>query len=262
MSRSTFLSLGVSALLFATGASASDPLHLTTPRGATVDVLQDRPSGPGPFPAIVLGSGAGYTMKLPILEHVAEALVAQGIAVFRFDWAYHVKDPEHGVPSKDRAPEIEDMNAVLALARKQAWVDGSRIVVGGKSLGSIIAWRVLRATPDLKGALLLTPVCSPPGPAPIAPDTNYPDVSHEGRASAWVLGDRDPVCKDPILYRFLAEAAGPARIAVLEGNHSFEDGPTTDPVVAARAEREIDLASRLAADFVASLLAHNEGSPR
>ena len=137
-------------------------------------------------------------MKLPILDRVAKALVAQGIAVFRFDWAYYVKDPEHGVPSKDRAAEIEDMNTVLALARKQPWVDASRIAVGGKSLGSIIAWRILRANPELKGALLLTPVCSPPGPTPIAADTNYPEVSKEGRASAWVLGDRDPVCKDPI----------------------------------------------------------------
>ena len=262
MIRHAYLLLGLSVLLLTARASASDPLRLTTSRGAVIDVLEDRPSGPGPFPALVLGSGAGYTMKLPILERLAQALTADGIAVFRFDWAYHVKDPERGVPSKDRAAEIDDMNAVVALARKQQWVDGSRIAVGGKSLGSIIAWRVLRGTPDLKGALLLTPVCSPPGPTPIAPETNYPDLGKEGRASVWVLGDRDPVCKDPVLYRFLAEAGGPARIAVLEGNHSFEDGALTDPLVAARAQRAIDLVSRVSADFAASLLARNEAAPR
>jgi predicted alpha/beta-hydrolase family hydrolase len=146
MIRSTYLLLALSVSTFTARASASDPLRLTTSRGAVVDVLEDTPSGPGPFPTLVLGSGTGYTMKLPILERVAQALVAQGIAVFRFDWAYHVRDPEHGIPSKDRAAEIDDMNAVVALARKQPWVDGSRIAVGGKSLGSIIAWRVLRGT--------------------------------------------------------------------------------------------------------------------
>jgi len=83
MVRGMCLLLGLAVLLFATGVSASDSLRLTTPRGAVVDVLQDKPSGSGPFPAFVLGSGAGYTMKLPILERVAQALVAQGIAVFR-----------------------------------------------------------------------------------------------------------------------------------------------------------------------------------
>lgn len=246
----------VLVLLSAAAARASDPIKIPTPRGAPIEVLEDRPAGNGPFPTVILGSGAGYTMKLPILERVAQALVAQGIAVFRFNWAYEVKDPGHGTQSKDRSAEIEDMTTVLALARKQSWVDPNRLAVGGKSLGSIIAWRVLRAEPDVKGALLLTPVCSPPGPTATPPEANYPDVASEARPSAWVLGDHDVVCRTPILYRFVAAAGGPTRIDVVAGNHTFEDSvQAKDPSAVARTDQTIELVARLSTEFVSSLLA-------
>jgi predicted alpha/beta-hydrolase family hydrolase len=256
MQRSVAVVCAVLVLLSAAVAGASDTIKVPTPRGAPIEILEDRPAGNGPFPAVILGSGAGYTMKLAILERVAQALVAQGIAVFRFNWAYEVKDPGHGTQSKDRSAETEDMTTVLALARKQTWVDPNRLAVGGKSLGSIIAWRVLRAEPDVKGALLLTPVCSPPGPTAIPPEANYPDVASEARPSAWVLGDHDVVCRTPILYKFVAAEGGPARVDVVAGNHTFEDAPPApDPSAAARTERTIDLVARLSAEFVSSLLA-------
>jgi predicted alpha/beta-hydrolase family hydrolase len=256
MQRPIAVVCAVLVLLSATVARASDTIKVPTPRGAPIEVLEDRPPGNGPFPAIILGSGSGYTMKLPVLERVAQALVAQGIAVFRFNWAYEVKDPGHGTQSKDRSAEIEDMTTAVAFAKKQNWVDPNRLAVGGKSLGSIIAWRVLRAEPDVKGALLLTPVCSPPGPTAVAPEANYPDVASEARPSAWVLGDRDVVCRTPILYRFVAAEGGPARIDVVAGNHTFEDpAPAQDSSAVARTDRTIDLVAHLSADFVSSLLA-------
>jgi len=52
----------------------------------------------------VLGSGPGYHARRPILEGLAQALVKQGIVVYRFNWAYFVKDGEKGVPSIGVAP--------------------------------------------------------------------------------------------------------------------------------------------------------------
>jgi dienelactone hydrolase len=241
-----------------TGAAtpAESPVRIVTPRGAAVEIIEERPASAGPFPALVLAAGAGYDMRQPILEHVAHALAGAGIAVFRFDWAYRVADAEHGRPSADRAAEIEDLTTVLARARKAPWVDPRRIAVGGKSLGSIIAWRVLRQTPDVKGALLLTPVCNPkPPPSPKLPEGNYPDVGAETRPSAWILGKTDPVCAPAVLYKYLAAAGGSAQVSVVRGDHAFEEGPSSDARNAAGNAQSLELVTRLATDFAASLLA-------
>jgi acetyl esterase len=238
-------------------------IRVATPRGAVIEIIEEHPAGAGPFPAVVLASGAGYDMRQPILERVAHALVAAGVGVFRFDWAYHVRDPEHGQQSADRAAEIEDLTTALALARKAPWVDPSRIAVGGKSLGSIIAWRVLRKEPDVRGALLLTPVCSPkpktesPGqpPSPVV-DGNYPDVHAETRPTAWILGKADPACAPSILYRYLAGAGGSAQVDVLRGDHTFAEGPPAERGAATAVnERSLDLVARLSSDFATSVLA-------
>lgn len=229
-------------------------LSLTTPRGAPITVLPEKPAGSGPFPAVILGSGSGYPMQGPILAKVSDSLVKAGFAVFRFNWAYYVKDPVNGKQSKDRQAEIEDFNTVLGYARQQPWVDKTRLIVGGKSLGSIIAWRVLRTTPDLEAALLLTPVCSAGKPA-IAPADNYPDVGTETRPTAWILGDTDSACAPAVLYGFLAKAGGPARVDVVAGNHSLESGKSPE-ADAGNADR-LDTLSKLAVDFAEAVLARS-----
>lgn len=227
-------------------------VRVNTPRGVPIEVIEQRPAGKGRFPVVILGSGAGYHMRLPVLERVARALVAAGIGVYRFDWAYRVRDPEKGKFSPDRVPEVEDLNTVLQLARKAAWVDPTRIAIGGKSLGSIIAWRVLQKAPDVKGALLLTPVCTPgTPPAPKSPEDNYPHVADETRPTAWLLGNADPVCTPAILYRHLADTKR-AQIDVLRGDHSFRSSSAKPPV---EDDATLDLVARLSVDFATTLLA-------
>ena len=234
-------------------ALAVESVQLKTPRGAPIEVLEEKPPGPGPFPVLVLASGQGYHMRLPILERLAQTFVREGIAVIRFNWAYFVKDGGRGAQSKDRSAEIEDMTAVLSLARREAWADKQRILVGGKSLGSIIAWRVLRASPDVRAAVLLTPVCSPPDAAPGAAESNYPSVAAEPRPSAWIAGDRDPICRTPALYHLLGSAAATARIDVVSGDHAFESSPSSDKP-AADVNPNVELVTRLAIDFARAAL--------
>ena len=241
-------------LLSAPGAAA--PLKLSTPRGEPIEVLAEYPVRPSKaaLPAVVLAPGSGYHMRLPVLESLARALVKQGIVVYRFNWAYFVKDPEKGTQSKDRAAEIEDLTTVLDAARRDPAVDKTRIALAGKSLGSIIAWRVLRAQPDVRAALLLTPVCSSSPTKTVVPEANYPEVSQEKRTSAWILGDADPACVPATLYRLLGTSSLPLRVDVVGGNHGFEHGPATDKVAAARTSRTIDLVTRLSVDFLEEAL--------
>jgi dienelactone hydrolase len=175
--------------------------------------------------------------------------------VFRFDWAYFVKDPEKGKQSESRADEVEDMLAVLEHARAQAWVDKTQVFVGGKSLGSIIAWRVLRSDPTIAGAVLLTPVCSRAAEPRLVPETNYPDIASERRPIQWIFGDRDPVCDPRALYQHVARAPTSQRISLLTGDHAFvaTGSPEKEPSPSTR--RTILLASDVAAEFVATATA-------
>lgn len=240
------------SLAFAGAAPADSARRLDTPRGAPIEVLVERPPGKGPFPALVLAPGAGYHMRLPILDRNAKALLKRGVAVFRFNWAYFVRDGAQGKQSDDRASEVEDMQTVLRLARSTASIDPARIYVGGKSLGSIVSWRVFRGDPALAGALLLTPVCTKPTQPSLQPEQNYPELSLDRRPVQWILGDADPVCEPRSLFRFLANAPRVHRVAVLDGNHSFERSATPEKVPSATTERQLALAAELAADFIAN----------
>jgi hypothetical protein len=79
---------------------------LVTPRGAPIQVIADRPPGKGPFPTVVLGSGATYHQRLPILAETAKALVRNGVAVYRFDWAARKRYSARGSHQGSRSPRI------------------------------------------------------------------------------------------------------------------------------------------------------------
>ena len=91
-----YVAFGVFVLGLIVQNAFGESLKVETPRGAVLDVISDIPEGKGPFPAVVLGSGANYPMALPALEQLARQLVERGVAVFRFNWAYYTKDPQAG----------------------------------------------------------------------------------------------------------------------------------------------------------------------
>ncbi len=177
----------------------SAALFIAPPAGSQglidLEVIAEFPAGPGPFPAMVLAPGQGYHMELPALSQVARALVASGVAVFRFNWSHWSQKPR-GKPSDDLSTEVRDMQQVIAQARADSRVMSSSVSVGGKSLGSLVAWRALKADPSLTGAVLLTPVCSqaisPVKPDQSIPAVNYPDIERRGGpfSSFWATGIR------------------------------------------------------------------------
>lgn len=242
--------LGVAVVAFPCLAQS---VTIDTPRGAKVQVLVSMPSGNGPFPAVVLGPGAEYPMHAPVLEETTTQLVERGIAVFRFDWAYYTADPKAGRASPGLKSEVEDMSAAVAYARRDARVAPDMIFAGGKSLGSMVAWRVFAADPALRGGLFLTPVCSRTRDGVVAPttDQNYPGIASERRPLAFIFGEQDPLCSAPVLFRFAAGAAGAVRVAVVGGNHTFEDPDLPADARAAELQRNVRNAGMLAADFVA-----------
>ncbi len=227
---------------------------LQTPRGAPIDLVAEFPAGAGPFPALILAPGQRYPMDRPILERVARSVLERGVAVLRFDWAY-LSAPA-GQPSEGLVREQEDMLTVLDWARRDARLAEDRLFVGGKSMGSVVAWRLFAAHPGLRGALLLTPLCTRParagGAALAVGSQNYPGIGIEARPLFLLAGDQDPLCAAVDLYRLAAQAAGPARVAVLGGDHNLVDTTAPEAERDRTEARNAQLVGTLAAEFIAA----------
>jgi len=250
------VAVAIAMIMLTPVASQAENLAVKTPRGVTLAILADFPAGAGPWPAIVLAPGQAYPMTMPAIAATAGALVAHGIAVFRFNWAYYDAVPQ-GRPSGDLSVELEDLQSVLAAARSDPRVAGASLSVGGKSLGSVVAWRAFEADAILRSVLLLTPICSRTRPGEPEPQSvaqqNYPGFEAERRASLMISGDRDPLCAVPVLYRFAATRAGGARVAVVGGDHGFEDRSLPPAAADAARARNVNAVAAIAASFVAQM---------
>jgi len=244
----------IASLLFAvvSAAHADTVTPPAAPGGASLEIIAEFPAGPGPFPAVVLAPGQGYHMALPVLTETAHKLVERGVAVFRFNWAYFSKSPAAGEPSADLSVEVQNLDAVVAAARADRRVDSSRLFVGGKSLGSLVAWQVLRHDAGLRGALLLTPICTDEqdGKTLEVGANSYPGLLAERRPLAFIAGDLDPNCAATTLYAFAATAKGNVRVAVVGGDHSFHHPSLAAEQRGAAAARSIGSVAQLSADFV------------
>lgn len=246
--------LGILLASILSGPLLAQNITAVNSAGERLTTLVDIPAGAGPFPALVLAPGQGYHMALPVLDQMAQAFLAQGYAVFRFNWSYYSAQPRRQ-PSADLSQELQELRLVIAAARQHPKVLPDRISVGGKSLGSLLAWQAFRQDAALRSVLLLTPVCSrkPAGQdLPVSEaQKNYAGLAQETRPSLWISGSKDPLCDSAMLYEFAGTArAGTVRLAVVGGDHSFEDKSLPPMLAEASRERTLAAVNALALDFV------------
>ena len=241
------------ALLLGTSNAFPQVTFVKRSDGVNINVIIDLPSGTGKAPAVVLAPGQGYYMTLPAMETTARALTDQGFAVFRFNWTYFTSEPRRQ-PSPDLSVELQDLQAVVSAARAHGRVDELNVSVGGKSLGSVVAWRGFITDQKLQSALLLTPVCSrvPKGESTPRPEAkeNYPGFESERRPSLWIAGDSDPLCAASVMYAFAVTSPRTARVAIVGGDHSFENKALPTAEAEAFRTRNLLAVSTLAAGFV------------
>ena len=243
-------------LLIAAASAFGQPTTVPRGDGVAISAIVDLPTGAGKVPAVVLAPGQGYHMGLPVMASTARGLNEQGIAVIRFNWSYFTSVPR-GQPSADLSVELQDLQAVLAAARAHARIDARQVSVGGKSLGSGVAWRAFVADRQLQSALMLTPVCSRVPKGENAPKAeageNYPGLDAEPRPSLWISGDADPLCAPSVLYAFAATGQKRTRVAIVGGDHSFENRAL--PAAEAEVFRAVNLkaVTALISGFVAEV---------
>ncbi len=244
----------VFSLAASTTCGSTEVTKIDTPRGQSIEVLTDLPKGVGPFPALLLAPGQGYHARLPLMEKLAQSLIEEGVAVVRFDWAYFSKDPKAGKPSEKLASEVEDFRAVLKTVKSNKALDPTQLVLGGKSLGTLVAWRVFRDDASARAALLLTPVCvSQVDEKPTATVfENYEGLKTSNRPILLLSGESDPICPSKFLYSAAAQIQDQARVVVTGGDHSFRTKEGANP--AQQSVANLDLATKIATDFVVSKL--------
>lgn len=208
------MSLRLPGFLVATIAAAASAMAepASIPRGAgSLRGAWDVPPG-APRGGVVLAPGQRYPMDGPILREAAVSLARQGLLVLRFDWGYTTAG---GDPSLDGVRELDDLRAALAHLRADPRVKGKPLLLGGKSMGSLVALEVANdaaAGAGLAGLVLLTPPCR--GRA-------LETLKADRRPLFVALGDRDPQCDVGALRNVLPPQA---RLVVIEAaDHGLDD---------------------------------------
>ncbi|GAB6387330.1 alpha/beta family hydrolase [Stutzerimonas marianensis] len=100
-------------------------------------VRVDRPEGEA-LATLILAHGAGAPMDSPFMQDMAARLVARGIAVVRFEFAYMAERRATGRkrPPNPQAQLLERWREVYTDVRQQT---AGRLAIGGKSMGGRMA---------------------------------------------------------------------------------------------------------------------------
>jgi dienelactone hydrolase len=193
-----------------------------------LNITGDFPHGPGPFPLIVMAPGEGYPSGGAVFEALARHLVSLGLALFRFDWRFSAPR----VPNTGQEESAEDINlqsssryldfsTAFEFAMAHPKSSKSQFAIGGKSLGSLVAWQYFMLNREVGCIVLLTPLLRPMEvelPSSIAAiEANYPGILSDTRDIAAFCGDTDPWCPAESLDLI----AGKIFTVVVKGDHSF-----------------------------------------
>jgi len=124
-------------------------------------------AGPRMDALLVLAHGAGAGHFHPFMVAYATALAARGVDVVTFNFSYM----ERGRKMPDRAPVLEEtFRKAIAGAFAHRHVRGSRLFIGGKSMGGRIATHLAAqpehwpaGLPPLNGVVVLGYPLAPPG---------------------------------------------------------------------------------------------------
>jgi len=244
----SLFSLLLATLSFSVYAATIESSVLKTPRGESVPVDLHLPAE-DKAPALIMAPGGNYHKENAIFTLAAERAVKAGIAVLRMDWAYCKRDPNTnrctGKYSEDLVPETEDLETVVDFVKTHPRLDPKSIILSGKSLGTLVGYKVFQKRPeDFHSLALLTPLCSEAGDVVRSIcETSYPKFESIKKPVLFLIGSLDHGATHlPHLWEFLAKKdQGHVSVSVVGGDH----GLLIDTSVAASQEpnaRNLNLA--------------------
>jgi len=200
-------------------------------------------------PVFVFAHGAGGHMADRGMQQTAEALVARGLNVVRFNFLY--KEKRSGRP--DPMPLLKaTTSAVVARVRQE--LQPEALIIGGRSMGGRAASMLAAEDYDCAGLLLLAYPLHPAG---------RPDQLRDAHLAAirvpvlCINGTRDSMCTRDLMEQALQRVTTPWQMHWVEGaDHGFHV-----PKRSGRTDAEVlHEVADVSAEWVAAL-SHARGVP-
>ena len=176
--------------------------------------------GPADGPTLVLAHGAGAPMDSPFLAAMAAGLAERGLRVARFEFSYmRARREGGGRKAPDREPELRRA-WLAAIAAIDAAAGGSRLWIGGKSLGGRIA-SMIADQAGVRGLVCLGYPFRPPGAAAWAVEKRTAHLRLLRTPALVVQGTRDQF-GGPAEVEGYALAPGIRLHWIADGDHSLK----------------------------------------
>jgi predicted alpha/beta-hydrolase family hydrolase len=184
---------------------------------------------PGAWLLYVIAHGAGAGMRHPFLEGISASLAAEGVATFRYQFAYL----EAG-RSRPDTPGVLEATVRAAVTKAGEVVPELPVIAGGKSLGGRMTSSAAAAEPldRVKGLAFLGFPLHPPG----QPGTRRGDhLSRVDVPMLFLQGTRDAFARLDLITDVCRGLGSRATLHVVDGaDHSFgvlkRSGRTADQV--------------------------------
>jgi predicted alpha/beta-hydrolase family hydrolase len=169
--------------------------------------------------ALILGHGAGAGQASPFMVRCAADLASRGVDAVTFNFVY----TERGGRLPDRNDRLEACyRAVIAAMREEPALAGTRLAIGGKSMGGRIASQVAAGgdAGDLAGLVFLGYPLHPPGQPERLRAAHLPRIA---APMLFVQGARDSFGTPDELAPIIADLAPRAELyTIAGGDHSFK----------------------------------------
>jgi predicted alpha/beta-hydrolase family hydrolase len=178
---------------------------------------------------VVLAHGAGAGMAHPFMLACARGLAARGCDAVTFNFPYMERRAQTGKASAPNpAPQLEACyRALIATLAERGWLDGRRLVIGGKSMGGRMATMVAAGADAgtgpvahaIAGVVALGYPLHPPGRPQ---QLRVAHLATLRTPTIFVQGTRDAFGAPADIRDATAATPGPVTIVGIDGgDHSF-----------------------------------------
>lgn len=193
-------------------------LKVLAKNGKQLDVTIYKPESKVKLPLLVMGPGNGYHKDLPIFTDLGKQCLENKIAFAVLNWSFYTEGGKRSDKFKEEKAEIL---SVLDYFSEKEWVDQEKIALGGKSLGSVIAYQAFQETILPKTLILYTPIFA----SKKYVDFLYPNIKEEKRTVNIIVGNQDiDNCPLDSLNKTLGNLPGNFQPIVVGGDHGLNIG--------------------------------------
>lgn len=170
-----------------------------------------------PSTLLIIAHGAGGPMHSPFIRFFHTELAKQGFIAVKFNFPYM----EAGRKVPDRKDVLEESYRTTIEQARSHIANGSRMFIGGKSMGGRIASQVVAADgTDVEGLFFLGYPLHPPGRVEQLRDQHLYKIK---KPMLFMSGTRDSFARKDLLEKVIQRIGPNAQLHWIEGgDHSFK----------------------------------------